>query len=67
MKQLEYAPKKLRVVKTADVQPIGNELNMRFRLRRITVLDVVEQYLFDNENKKTGIISIRELYQRLRK
>lgn len=67
MKQLEYAPKKLRVVRTIDVQPIGAELNMRFQLRHITVVDVIDQYLFDNENRKEGSVSIKDLYQRLKK
>lgn len=67
MKQLEYAPKKLRVVRTIDVQATGAELNMRFQLRHIVINDVIDQYLFDNENKSSGYVTIKEIHQRLLK
>jgi hypothetical protein len=35
-----------------DVLCIGEELSYRFRLKKIILSDVIEQYLFDDDNKK---------------
>lgn len=62
--KLEYNPKKLRVVKTADVRDVSKELQMRFRSIRKNLNDMIEENLFHDQNKKSGIISIKELSER---
>jgi hypothetical protein len=42
MLQMEYAPKKLRVIKSDNMKDIGMELNMRFRLKKSPLNDVIE-------------------------
>jgi hypothetical protein len=59
MKLLDYAPKKLRTVRLADVTSIAFELNQRFQVKRIEISDVIEKYLFDDRNKKQGFLTIR--------
>jgi hypothetical protein len=54
MKLIEYNPKKLRSVKNQHVKHLGEELNMRFQLKRKVLMIVIEQYLFDDDNKKSG-------------
>ncbi len=53
---MEYAPKKLKVIKTESMKEIGRELNMRFRLKKMVLNDIVEQYVFVDANKKKGIV-----------
>ena len=62
--KLEYNPKKLRVVKTADVRDVSKELQMRFRSIRKNLNDLIEENLFHDKNKKSGMISIKELSDR---
>ncbi len=62
--KLEYNPKKLRVVKTADVRDVSKELQMRFRSIRKNLNDLIEENLFHDQNKKSGMISIKELSDR---
>jgi hypothetical protein len=42
---LDYAPKKLRVIELADVKEIGLELNMRFRIKKIELIDIIEKVI----------------------
>lgn len=64
MKLLDYAPKKLRTVRLADIQDTAIELNWRFQLKKIEMPDIIEKYLFDDRNKKFGSLRIRELIDR---
>ena len=59
---MEYAPKKLRVIKFDVMKNIGVELNMRFRLKKIILIDIIEQYVFVDSNKKKGVVTIKELH-----
>lgn len=67
MRQLDYAPKKLRTVRLADVKDIGLELNYRFQLKKIEMVDVIEKYLFEDINKKSGYITVKDLMDRFDK
>ena len=67
MRQLDYAPKKLRTVRLADVKDIGLELNYRFQLKKIEMVDVIEKYLFEDSNKKSGYITVKDLIDRFDK
>jgi len=49
------------------VELMGLELNYRLRTKKITLADAIEKYLFDNKNKKTGEIRLKELTERLQK
>ncbi|KAM3129782.1 hypothetical protein pb186bvf_018173 [Paramecium bursaria] len=62
--QQVYVPKKLRTVRIQDVRDTGIELNYRFRLKKISLSDVIEQYLFDDDNKKRGQVQLKQLSQR---
>ena len=44
---------------------MGLELNYRLRTKKMTLADAIEKYLFDNKNKKTGEIRLKELTERL--
>ncbi|CAD8136884.1 unnamed protein product [Paramecium pentaurelia] len=62
-----YVPKKLRAIKMNDVLHIGEELNYRFRIKKIILIDVIEQFLFDDDNKKEKKVSIKQLQKRFEK
>ncbi len=42
MKQIEYNPRKLRAIKTQHVKHLGEELNWRFQIKKIQLIDVIE-------------------------
>lgn len=44
---------------------IGLELNYRFRIKKIDLIDVFEKYLFDNRNKKVGEVKLKEIMDRV--
>ncbi|CAD8151268.1 unnamed protein product [Paramecium pentaurelia] len=58
---------KFKVIKKDDVQYLGFELNYRLRTKKITLADAIERYLFDNKNKKTGEIKLKEISERMQK
>ncbi|CAK90637.1 unnamed protein product (macronuclear) [Paramecium tetraurelia] len=62
-----YVPKKLRAIKTNDILHIGEELNYRFRVKEIILIDVIEQFLFDDDNKKEKKVSIKQLQKSFEK
>lgn len=45
-----------------SMKNIGIELNMRFRLKKLGLNDVIEKFVFVDQNKKTGKVIIRELH-----
>ncbi|CAD8054863.1 unnamed protein product [Paramecium primaurelia] len=58
---------KFKVIKKDDVEHLGLELNYRLRTKKITLPDAIERYLFDNKNKKTGEIKLKEISERLQR
>ena len=46
---------------------IGLELNYRFRIKKIDLIDVFEKHLFDNRNKKVGEVKLKEIMDRVQK
>ncbi|CAK62472.1 unnamed protein product (macronuclear) [Paramecium tetraurelia] len=58
---------KFKVIKKDDVDHLGFELNYRLRTKKITLADAIEKYLFDNKNKKTGEIKLKEISERMQK
>ncbi|CAD8146891.1 unnamed protein product [Paramecium octaurelia] len=58
---------KFKVIKKDDVDHLGLELNYRLRTKKITLPDAMERYLFDNKNKKTGEIKLKEISERLQR
>ncbi|CAD8147943.1 unnamed protein product [Paramecium octaurelia] len=58
---------KFKVIKKDDVDHLGFELNYRLRTKKITLADAIEKYLFDNKNKKTGEIKLKEVSERMQK
>ncbi|CAK70710.1 unnamed protein product (macronuclear) [Paramecium tetraurelia] len=58
---------KFKVIKKDDVDHLGLELNYRLRTKKITLPDAIERYLFDNKNKKTGEIKLKEISERLQR
>ncbi|CAD8057371.1 unnamed protein product [Paramecium sonneborni] len=54
-----------RTVKQEDIKDLGLELNMRFRLRKLKLEDVVENDLFDSQIRQKGKISIKDIALKL--
>ncbi|CAD8131873.1 unnamed protein product [Paramecium octaurelia] len=54
-----------RTVKQEDIKDLGLELNMRFRLRKLKLEDVVENDFFDPQIKQKGKISIKDIALKL--
>ncbi|CAD8140585.1 unnamed protein product [Paramecium pentaurelia] len=57
--------KRRRTVKQEDIKDLGLELNMRFRLRKLKLEDVVENDLIDSQIKQKGKISIKDIALKL--
>lgn len=53
------------MVKLEDVKDLGLELNMRFRLRKLKLDDIIEKELFDPVIRQKGVISIKDIAVKL--
>lgn len=60
----ELYPRKLRTLRKENVSKFAVQLNMKFRLSKIEMDDIVEKYLFDDNNKKSMMVSIKDLARR---